>query len=192
MAKRVQRLAVFLVAVFSLTLLAMPAHASEPTIELTLFRAVRISNDTIALSFITSREAIASVTYTGISERTISLTDTAPQVDHLFTIEDLNPSNAYSFSIIADQGGDTSNTYVVLLTPQSIGGPGASITPGVQMLDSSGKLVGAQLAASTTPLDTNLKPTIIGICIVAFGFGAWLIYSYLRKKRILVPIDHAL
>jgi hypothetical protein len=163
--------------------LAVPADAAGKDIALSLFRAVRISDTSITLSFVTDRSSIATLVYAGSSdERTVTLTDTVPQIDHLFTIDDLNPSAAYSFTITADAGGNTSDKYVVLLSPETIGPLGQSIIPSVQEINSQGKVVSSVIAASTTPDVPSQGPLAAGIALVAIGYGLWRAYSFMKQR----------
>jgi hypothetical protein len=162
----------FLVAAF-----ALPAQAADAS--LSLFRAVRISERSVTLSYVSSAPSIGTLAYAESGERSVTLSDAAPQVDHLFTIEDLEPSRAYSFAITDSKAPDT---YVILLSPQSVGEPGQSIMPSVQVRDENGKLVSAKLAASSTGSAPNTLPLGIGIVCIAFAFVGWLAYTGRSQK----------
>jgi hypothetical protein len=169
-------------AAASCLLLALPAHAAGGDVTLSLFRAVRISDTSITLSFVSDTSAVATLIYAGSDERTVTLTDTIPQTDHLFTLDGLNPSAAYNLTITADAGGATSNTYVVLLSPASIGHTGQSIMPAVQELDAKGKVIASTLAGSTTPADSNQAPLAAGIAVVAVGYLFVQGYSFMKQR----------
>lgn len=169
-------------AVAACLLLALPVHAEGPDIALTLFRAVRIGDSGITLSFVTDTNSIATLVYAGPGDRTVTLTDTIPQTDHLFTLDELSPSAAYSLTITADAGDRTSHTYIVLLSPAAIGQPGESIVPSVQEMDSNGKILSSTLAASTTPVASGQAPLAAAIALVALGFIAVQLYSFMKKR----------
>lgn len=163
-------------------LLFAPAHAAGDSVSLSLFRAVRISDTSITLTFVSDRSSIATLIYAGSGERTVTLTDTIPQTDHLFTLDELNPSAAYNLTITADAGTATSSTYVVLLSPASIGPAGHSIMPAVQELDAHGTAVSSTLAASTTPAQSNQAPLAAAIAIIAVGYLGTQAYLFMKQR----------
>jgi hypothetical protein len=172
-----------LTALLSVLLISFPTYASASDITLSLFRAVRLSETSISISFVTDTEAIGALTYSGAGERIITLTDVSPQIDHLFTVDELNPGSAYSFTITASHGTDTSYRHVVLISAEGIGEPGISIVPGVQMYDQNDKLVAAQLAASTTPIQQHTLPMLLGISTVAVAAAGWVAYTRFQQRR---------
>lgn len=159
-----------------LSALYAPAYAAGNT--LALFRAVRISDSTIALSFVTSQPSIGELSYTGSSDQHVTLTDADPQTDHLFTVENLDPKKAYSFSLSAGR----SSTYIVLLAPNDIGGPGESMRPEVKEKSADGSLTIVQDAASSSPMSPSTVPLGLGIALVSGGCVGWFLYSRQRKN----------
>ncbi len=136
-----------------------PARAADTSITITYVRAVRLSDSSITLSFLTDQASIGNVGYVAPDETEFTLTDSAPQNDHLFTIDDLDPKHPYSFRITATYESKGSNTYVVLLSPELIGTPGQSIMPGLQVLSPEGELIDAKLSGpSTSTPSTTLSP----------------------------------
>ena len=85
-----------------------------------------------------------------------------------FTIDELDPKHGYSFTLTASQGGVESNTYMVLLAPETIGPPGQSILPSTRVLTPQGALVASTLSASTTPapMSASVEPLLL-LAIVA-------------------------
>lgn len=140
-----------LLAAFSFFFLtALPALAQGNTLTLTLVRAVRVSDTAITLSFKTNEPSIGEVAYTDVDGSKFTLTDSVPQTDHLFTINQLDPKNGYSFVLTASSGDDASDTYTVLLSPESIGVPGTSLFPSVAVTDKVGNVVTTTPQASST------------------------------------------
>jgi hypothetical protein len=153
-------------ALASFLLAALPVLASG--IELSYIRAIRVSDTTITISFLTDAPTIGSVQYTTGDDTRMTLTDSEPQIDHLFTIDELDPKHGYSFTLTASQGGVESNTYMVLLAPETIGPPGQSILPSTRVLTPQGALVASTLSASTTPapMSASVEPLLL-LAIVA-------------------------
>lgn len=178
-----------LVVVFSLSLLTVSAasfaHAEDTALTLSLFRAVRISDSSITLSFKTSEAATGSVAYTEVDGSKLTLTDSVPQVDHLFTVTQLDPKHGYSFVLTASVGSTTAHLYTVLLAPESIGPSGARIIPGVQETTASGNIVSTSLSTSSVPGPTKpIAPwwafALLGIVAVVGSIG----YEGYRSQRI--------
>jgi hypothetical protein len=163
-------------------LLAVPVHAAGESLSLSLFRAVRLSDTSITVSFVSNTSAIATLIYAGPGDRTVTLTDTIPQTDHLFTLDELNASAAYNLNITANAGAATSSTYIVLLSPASIGPAGQSIVPAVQELDGKGAVISSTLAASTTPAESNQAPLAAAIGVIALGYLGTQAYAFMRQR----------
>lgn len=148
-------------------LAALPVLASSGT-ELSYIRAIRVSDTTITISFLTDAPTVGSVQYTTGDDTRMTLTDSEPQIDHLFTIDELDPKHGYRFTLTASEGSAQSNTYLVLLAPETIGPPGQSILPSTQVLTPQGALVASTLSASTTPapMGTGVEPLLL-LAVVA-------------------------
>lgn len=131
---------------------ALPSYAAS--LDLSLIRAIRVTNDTISLSFKTPEKAVGQVVYMDSDSSTITLSDAEPQIDHLYTIDSLEPKRGYTFTLSATSRANVSNKYVVLLSPETIGAPGSSIVPVVQITTPQGAILSSTLAASTTPVDS--------------------------------------
>ncbi len=168
---------------------ATGVFAATPTqdeVSLSIIRAVRISDSSITLSFKTNKPAIGIVRYTDSDGTDVTLTDSAAEANHLFTLTDLNPSRGYTFVLIAETDTAKSNTYTILLSPETVGPPGASILPGFQILDAKGVVIAATLTASSTTTDADGVPTwayVAGILIVALGYGIYGIYTYRTRHQ---------
>lgn len=168
------------------TLFAGVAHAasSSETVTLSLFRAVRLSNTSITLSFKTDSETTGQVRYSQPGGSEIQLTDAAPQVDHLFTITELDPNHGYSFTISASTNNAQSDDYVVLLAPGTIGQPGESIVPAVQVMGSDGMVIQTMLAASATPsVTTSFVPWWAFLILFIVVIGTWVGYRIYERRR---------
>lgn len=168
------------------------AHAapSNESISLSLFRAVRLSNTSITLSFKTDSETTGQVRYSQPGGSEIQLTDAAPQVDHLFTITELDPNHGYSFTFSASTNSAQSNDYVILLAPGTIGQPGESIVPAVQVTGPDGSVVQTMLAASATPsVTTSFVPWWAFLILFVVVVGTWIGYGIYGRKRI-PPSSH--
>lgn len=164
------------------------AHADGSNLSIEQVRAVRISDSSISLSFVTSDIATATVVYLVPGKETVTLTDSNAQRDHLFTVNELDPLKAYSFSITASNDGVTSNKYVVLLSPATIGDPGQSILPGVEVMDANGVLIAAVAPASTTPVGaTRISPWFF-VGFAALAFLAWGASFYHRRRTAMQSV----
>lgn len=164
------------------------AHAATSSaLELMRVRAIRVTDDTISLSFMTSESAVGSVVYTDTDSSTITLTDAEPQVDHLYTIDRLDPKHGYTFTLSATSRANLSNKYVVSLSPETIGQPGASIVPLVQEVTPNGEVVASTLAASTTPEAHAAIPKWVYLLVASLLLLIWALNRYLaqlaRKER---------
>lgn len=162
------------------------AYAADSSLSLSLIRAVRISDTSISLSFKTDEEATASVAYTDADGSKLTLTDSVPQVDHLFTLNQLDPKHGYSFVLSARTESSASNIYTVLLAPESIGGPGARIVPGVQETTASGDIVATTLSASTTPTPITAVPWWVFAALFVLVVG-WILYGKYRSQPLQQP-----
>lgn len=179
-----------LIAALFLSFLSLaPVHAqSGPQLQLSLIRAVRTSDTAITLSFKTPAPSIGQVLYSTADGSKFTLTDSAPQVDHLFTIDQLDPQHGYSFALSASAGSAQSDTYTVLLAPASIGAPGTSVMPRVQETDAAGNLVATTLAASSTPAPTeSIVPWWVFAAFFVLVVGAWIGYGIYRRRSALPP-----
>jgi hypothetical protein len=161
---------------------ATASSTSQAPLTLSIIRAIRISDSTISLTFKTNVSAVGILRYTTTDGGDITLTDSAPEVDHLFTIDTLDPRHGYTFIMKADTGKDSSNTYNVLLAPDSIGPVGASEMPGFQVTNEKGTVIASTLSASSTSTQTGSIPlwayvTLIGV--VAVGYG---IYRFMTRN----------
>ena len=168
------------------------AHAasSSETVSLSLFRAVRLSNTSITLSFKTDTETTGQVRYSQPGGSAIQLTDAAPQVDHLFTITELDPNHGYSFTLSASTNNAQSSDYVILLAPGTIGQPGESMVPAVQVIGSDGSVIRTMLAASATPsVTTSIVPWWAFLILFVVVVGAWIGYGIFGRRR-TVPTTH--
>ncbi|MDB4992362.1 MAG: hypothetical protein JWL75_607 [Parcubacteria group bacterium] len=132
------------------------AAGSQKTLGISIIRAVRLSDTTVTLSYRTSEPAVGILRYTTTDGGDVTLTDSAPEVDHLFTIQSLDPKHGYSFILKAETVNDVlSNTFTVLLSPETIGAVGASILPGYQTTDANGAVISNTPTASTTPVESG-------------------------------------
>lgn len=181
-------IAALFVSIFALS---TPAHAQSGTqFSLSLIRAVRLSDSSITLSFKTSAPALGQVLYSATDGSKFTLTDSIPQTDHLFTIEQLDRKHGYSFALSASAHETQSDTYTVLLAPESIGVPGTSLMPRVQETDSAGNIVSTTLAASSTPTPVqSIVPWWAFVLVLVLIAVAWIGYKTLRHRVInpLVP-----
>lgn len=177
-----------LTAAFFLSIFALsaPAHAQNGTqLSLSLIRAVRLSDTSITISFKTSAPAIGQVLYSATDGSKFTLTDSVPQTDHLFTIEQLDRKHGYSFALSANGRGTQSDTYMVLLSPESIGVPGTSLMPRVQETDATGNIVSIILAASSTPAPTrSIVPWWAFVLFFVLIVGGWMAYKALRHRLV--------
>lgn len=175
-----------LIAALFLSFLAFgtPAHAENGTqLSLSLIRAVRVSDSSITLSFKTSAPSVGQVLYSATDGSKFTLTDSVPQTDHLFTIEQLDPKHGYSFTLSASARGAQSDVYTVLLAPESIGVPGTSFMPRVQETDSAGNTVSTMLAASSTPAPIqSIVPWWAFVLLLALLVGGWVGYGVFRRR----------
>ncbi len=136
----------------SLLACAVPAQAAPSSdVSLSLIRAIRISTSTVSLSFTTDIPAVGMLDYTAVDGSEITLTDSVPQVDHLFTVDELSSSHAYTFILTARADGAQSYHYLVTLSPEGIGAPGQGIMPAVSVATAGGDVVSAIPASSSTP-----------------------------------------
>lgn len=171
---------------FVSTLFAGVVHAATPNTNLTLslLRAVRLSNTSITLSFKTDQETIGQLRYAQPGGSEIQLTDSAPQTDHLFTITELDPNHGYSFTLSASTNSAQSNDYVVLLAPNTIGQPGESIVPGVQIHEPDGSVISTTLTASTTPANMSSKvPWWAFVILFIAVVGGWIWYGIYQRRH---------
>lgn len=180
-----------LIAAFFVLAFASGAHAQGPQqLSLSLIRAVRVSDTAITLSYRTDVPAIGQVIYSTADGSKFTLTDSAPQTDHLFTIDQLDSAHGYSFALSASAGDLETNTYTVLLAPQSIGVPGASMMPGVQETDAAGNVISTTLAASSTPAPTEpVAPWWLFAILFIVVVGGWIAYNR-RASRPAPPAPY--
>lgn len=183
----------FAIAVGALMVLcgtALPAFAAvnQGAIHINLVRAVRISDTSVTLSFMTTKSSIATMTYVAPGNATVTLTDSEPQTDHLFTIEELDPTAGYTFTIVATSGTDVSNKYVILISPQAIGPIGEGMMPAVQEVSPSGNLISATLQASTTPVRDSIVPWWVFVVFGIVVLGAWAGLTLATRKPFTTQI----
>lgn len=180
----------FIVALFlSAFVLGASAHAQNGThLSLSLIRAVRLSDTSITISFKTPVPAAGRVLYSTIDGSKFTLTDSAPQTDHLFTVTQLDPKHGYSFILSANGGSMQSDTYTVLLAPESIGVPGSSVMPRVQETDSAGNIISITSAASSTPVPTeSIVPWWVFAAFFVLLVAGWVGYRIYRRRSAPPP-----
>lgn len=180
----------FIAALFlSLLAFGMAAHAENGTqLSLSLIRAVRLSDSSITLSFKTPAPAVGQILYSATDGTKFTLTDSVPQTDHLFTIEQLDSKHGYSFALSASARGAQSDTYTILLAPESIGTPGTSLMPRVQETDSSGNIISTTLAASSTPAPVqSIVPWWAFAALFILVIGGWIGYGAFRRRSANSP-----
>ena len=161
------------------------AHAApaQGAVSLDLIRAVRVSDTSITLSFRTDEESIGSVEYASVLGEDRTLTDSVQQVDHVFTLDGLDPSHAYTFTLRAERGSDASYIYTVLLSPESIGGAGQSLMPQAQVTSDDGTIIATIAAASSTPAaPSHADGALILVLLAAVAGVCWYVASR-RKPR---------
>lgn len=157
------------------------ATGPQPDIELSLIRVVRVATTSITISYTTDRSSTGMVRYTAEDGEVITLTDSVPQTDHLFTIDQLDPAHGYTFVLSAEDDSAASNKYSTLLAPESIGEPGQSLVPPVDEYSVDGTKVASSLGTSTAPSSADGPPAWI-FALTAFGvIGAWVLNRYSRK-----------
>jgi hypothetical protein len=162
------------------------AHAAGTTqtpITLSIVRAVRISTTTLTLSFKTSTSAVGILRYTTADGGDLTLTDSVPEVDHLFTIQSLDPAHGYTFILRAENTSNSSNTYNVLLSLETLGPVGASELPGVQEIDAQGTVIANTITSSSTQTNGGGVPLwayLLLIFVAAAGYG---IYIYMQRMQ---------
>lgn len=177
------RIAVFVLAPAFLGIASF-AHAADtdPGITLSYIRAVRVSSTSLTLSFKTNEESIGQVTYAQQDSSSIQLTDSSPQTDHLFTMTELSPAHGYSFTLAASTDAHHSNSYVVLLAPESVGVTGQSIVPAVQVLTPSGDVVSSiPSASSTSPSPKPFAPWWAFAILFVLVVGGWIGNTVYRR-----------
>lgn len=160
------------------------AGAATRAIDISIIRAVRLSDTTITLSYKTSEPAVGILRYTTNDGGDVTLTDSAPEADHLFTIQSLDAKHGYTFILKAENVSDVlSNTYTVLLSPETIGAVGASIQPAYQITDANGAVISSVPTASSSPVESGLIPieAYVGLILLfAIGYGG---YRFMNHKK---------
>lgn len=176
------------IAALLVSLLAFGAHAhaqiAQP-LSLSLIRAVRVSDTAITISYRTDAPSYGQIAYSTLDNSKFTLTDSAPQTDHLFTIDQLDPAHGYSFALSASAGTQESDTYTVLLAPGSIGLPGQSIMPGVVETDASGKVITTTLTSSSSPAtDKPFAPWWTFIILLILVIAGWIGYGRWKRRAL--------
>ena len=178
-------------AAFLLALLVLGgAHSVRAqSIDLTLIRAVRVSDTSLTLSFKTEDPAVGEVTYAQLDGSRVQLTDSSPQVDHLFVLNQLDPGHGYSFALSARDGAAKSDTYTVLLSPDTIGEPGTSLMPGVRVTNAAGAIIATTLAASSAPATSDsVVPWWVFVLLLVLALAAWVAYLRYGRRKAPAPL----
>lgn len=157
--------------------------AASPEVSLSRIRAVRISTSTISLSFVTNIPAVGKLDYVAFDGSEITLTDSAAQVDHLFTVDELSSTHDYSFVLTARKGDVASYQYVVSLSPESIGNLGQSLMPAVRVTQGDGTVIATVPVSTTTPASASSPVPwwLLVFLVVVAGVG-WTISRLPREK----------
>lgn len=163
---------------------AQAASAADvPDVSISRIRAIHISSSTISLSFVTNVPAVGKIDYTAFDGSEITLTDSAAQVDHLFTVDDLSSSHAYTFILTARKGDAKSLHYLVTLSPEGIGPLGQGILPAVSVVSAEGAAVATIPASSTTPpADPSPVPWWAFAFLILVAGTGWAVSRLPRKK----------